>query len=448
MTLVVFSVLGMSVVTVTMNSLKASSVERSDQSAYYIAESGITLITNEVRENIMSLYNAASSETEFFDSFEDKFGIGLEKTYDSFEESFGEKPVAKMIIEKVDANTPTRQYKIKSTGTIGKLSRTVEKSMEITWVPKRSNVSIPNGKAVFVKNTIHLENNASVDGDVGTYSSLQEAIILENNAILKGTVEANSTNPIKSENNAKFIGSVGPMTTEVNFKMPKWEFPSFTSTITDFNLSNNENKTLEMNTNLSYDDFIISNNGVLNINVTGKSKNLVVNNLEINNNATMNISGGKLTIFVLNKLDISNGSQINKLENRKNLKIIVKGSEISVGNNSKLYGSLCVENAEIDISNNVEFLGHIITGGTKVTIGGNSVVTPRLLYAPNAEVVLSNNSDFNGSIIANSFKGGNNSKLKFMPWDSESLPLPTEDGTGGSDSIDDIVSFGANRESN
>jgi Tfp pilus assembly protein PilX len=445
---VVVTIIGIGLQGLTATNSKISKGERDYQSSYYIAESGITHIMNQVNSKVMDIYQNAASDTQFFSDFEKELSVGTETIYNSFEESFGEKPIAKIKIDKVNSNTSSRQYKITSIGTIGNRLRTVEKTFQITWVPKNTNAIIPTNKVVFVKNTIHLSNNATVQGDVGTISTSPNVVILENNSKLKGTVEANSATPIQKSGNADFIGSVKPLSTTSNFIMPKWQFPNFTPIQTDYLVSNNQNKTLIMDTDLSYDQLKVNNNGVLNIQVPGTSKALIVNDFEVENNGKIFISGGKLTVYVLDNLAISNNSQINTTNNINNFQFIVKASTPAktISFEGAVYGSLFAENANIDISGNTGFQGHILTGGARVDISGNTGVTSRLLYAPNAVVTVSGNSQLKGSIIAQSFVGENNSTITFLPWDSTSIPLPPGNGTGVSVSINDLISSGPTRE--
>src|SRR4051812_42718631 len=53
--LVVLTVLTISVLTVTSNSMKTSTGERNDQSAYYIAEAGATIVMANIEEKVNTL---------------------------------------------------------------------------------------------------------------------------------------------------------------------------------------------------------------------------------------------------------------------------------------------------------------------------------------------------------------------------------------------------------
>src|SRR4051794_9345830 len=77
MVLVVVSVLGVSLMGLAATNLKMSTRERSDQSTYYIAESGATLMMNEVNKQVLEAYTASSTKDAFYEKAKENLNDNL-----------------------------------------------------------------------------------------------------------------------------------------------------------------------------------------------------------------------------------------------------------------------------------------------------------------------------------------------------------------------------------
>lgn len=132
MVLVVMSILGVSLMSVTATTMKQSSGERTDQSVYYIAEAGIVQkreeLNNKVNDAFISTknhYETLTTKEKLKFNFTDYFYTQAEQNiasstvnqFSNYEEHFGKKPKSTIILtkDKDDSN----KYYIKSTGEIG-----------------------------------------------------------------------------------------------------------------------------------------------------------------------------------------------------------------------------------------------------------------------------------------------------------------------------------------
>jgi Tfp pilus assembly protein PilV len=190
--LIVVSVLGVSLMGLAASNFKMSTGERTNQSTYYIAESGATYMMSEVTKEVKDAYTITENQPDFYDEVESRLTgatFSTERDISSFTENFGQQPIAKVKVEK--DNLVEGKYKIISTGTIDNRTRTVEKEFNIRWVSKTA-VVLPDA-AIFVDNTIKIESgSAIINGSIGTNSIENDAIELhstsniENGEIIVG----------------------------------------------------------------------------------------------------------------------------------------------------------------------------------------------------------------------------------------------------------------------
>ncbi|MDP4156048.1 MAG: hypothetical protein Q8929_10470, partial [Bacillota bacterium] len=173
--LVVVSIIGLTLLALSANNIKMSTGESSYQSSYYIAESGITYRMNDISTKLKDVYSGATSLSDFFTQVDNTMQLGQAVTYNNFEMSNGQQPVAQITIQKVLSDVHisyTNDYKITSTGTINNSSRTVTKIIHITWKPK-SVVTIPSSTVMFFYSGFTL-HNAPVSGLIGTNLSAND----------------------------------------------------------------------------------------------------------------------------------------------------------------------------------------------------------------------------------------------------------------------------------
>lgn len=214
MVLMIFTVLGVSILVVTSNSLRISSHERDDQSVYYIAEAGLVQYSTQMNEEFESAMKnkviPALVENDFKKTEEQKdpesifysiiesslstgeFTIGKESDDITFEKSFGNQPFAVVNITKAG-----RSYEITSIGNIGGKKRTVFQEVEVVYdsefMPENPTPSNPEDENEVPLNACYaLYTNGSFNGGSGTINgdiySNEKLIIKNAGASLNGSI--------------------------------------------------------------------------------------------------------------------------------------------------------------------------------------------------------------------------------------------------------------------
>lgn len=441
MLIVLITVLGVGILTVTGNSLKLSSNERTDQSTFYIAEAGIVETRKAMEITVQKAYKDAYEETKaeynrlpIKEQAAFNFAAKLEGYYlskvktelsklsprhlNSFESTYREnntltKPVAKVNV-KIDKETGEElNYKITSVGTIGNKERTVSQNLIVNLkvgnlgapgtpgTPETPGTpgqgypieGLPENMAIIVKNDVELKNSATVVGNIG---------------ILKS-----GTGNIKKGNSATINGSLYKL--ESIPKLPQFPNPP---------------------DNIPTETWKVSNGGTLTIDIGGKDKEIVIDNLEIGNSGKIIIKGtGKLTLHVKNKLDFDNSAQFNVGSRSKNVEIFYSGkNKLDFKNSSMIYASIYAKEADIDIGNSAEIHGNILSGGNSFVLGNSGIVSPSLYFAPNAQFEIKNSGKVKGTIIGKSIIINNSGEVvygepQFDTWVPGTPSKPSTPGT-------------------
>jgi type II secretory pathway pseudopilin PulG len=475
--LAVVSIMGVTVLGLSINSLKESSTESNYQSTYYIAESGATYELNNLSSSILQEYNSSNDGLTFFNKVEANFKT---ITYTDFESNGGQQPSTVITVTKKNddnANSATtRDYTITSIGTIGNSSRTVTQTFHLNWIPK-NDVNIPSDTSVFVKTLISLDRGATISGAIGTNSSLPNQILLNGGSRLIGNNNI-YVGPTGGSNvvNKAVTNPIIPISAVKGFVLPPFpEIPTY-PTLPDqkttdskgkkiYYLINNgalqvvdyvwNNYTLDMtNQDLSFSSLEIDDNYQLNIDVGNSNRNLVVKDLNIPNGNIKILGTGTLTIYVTGNITMGSGSIINMGQNVNQLNIYLTGSgsvsspkTLTLTGSQKIYGSLYAEDANIDFGNGSGFQGNILTGGKSVTVDGGAYANTQLFYAPNADFSLLGGGTIQGSIIANSLTATGGSKIIYEKLDQSSLPFFLSSGTSGTATISDLMTTDPVQES-
>lgn len=452
--LTVVTILGLSIIGLSMNNVKMSSGERLSQASYYIAESGINYKMDEINKELKSLNRDVSVEV-FFQTVEERLKLNEIDLYTSFEKSFNNQPEAEVKVVKVNnghANANSeREYKIISKGVIGNRSRTVEKIF-IVGFTQSSSVNLPN-TALFVNKKIDLSGGAYIDGATGINSSSQGSIILDGGARITGDIFVGPNakdNIIKKPAYMDMPNKIVKLNEVRTFHMPEFpQFPTYPMISDELFIHNQwntyevikngslyinnwmvNNYTLHMRENLQLDKIIVNQNYTLNINIGNSNHSLVVNEINMPQGKINIIGTGKLTIYVKNTITLGGGAEMNPPKNTqfakekiKQLDIYYKGTNLTMSGAQKIYGSLFAERANITMTGGSGFQGSIVTGGTGVNINGGTNALTQIFYAPNAQVNLSGGGKIVGSIIANSFIGMGGGFVKYEEdIDKDDLP--------------------------
>jgi cytoskeletal protein CcmA (bactofilin family) len=445
--LVVISVMGLSIMGLAANNVKMSSGERNYQSTYYIAESGITYTMNDINAKIQQAFiEAKKDENAFYTLVNSKLEIGVEKIYSDFDESFGQKPVAKVKI----SNPEKGKYFITSTGTINNRSRKVERSFKINWSPNISADSILN-KGVLVSGKIDLSGGGNIDGDVRTNED-PSSIILGWGANITGEILAgpNKQNKEISNNVKKYAYTANNPV--IDFILPIFPqvFPSGKDMGTLKRNGGMSEYTINMDQDLKYSEINLDNGTSLNINLMGKdskdNKNLIVDKLNLPNGFIRITGTGKLTIYVKDTITMNNGAINGGIKgaspgNTEQLEIYYKGAILDLPGSTKIYGSLFAESANITFKQGAGIQGHIISLGTSIIFDGGSTAELRLFYAPLANISFTGGPKLKGSVIAKSMSMSGGGTITGGIPNIDNLSFFQGSGTGGAASIGDLTSI-------
>ena len=462
--IVLFTITAVSLMGITGANIKMSSNEREYQATYYIAESGITYIKDniskqisEVKDEIKTIEDEAERRKEFFSHVDSR----LASLSTDLPEGFFDTTIGGVVPEveiqigsgqKVGADTS--KYKITSEGKIGEHSRKIITVFYVNYSSTPNNsVSIPKDMAVFTNKKIELSGGASISGPVGTNSSLDNSIKLDGGAGISGDIyvgPGSGTGVINKPDWMNMTNKINIMSSTKAFEMPLFpDYPNYNLISNDriqrdssnsydvvsqgnVNMDSwmTKNYTLKLNQDLTINNITITQDNTLTIDLGNEDRSIVVNNINIPQ-GHIKISGtGKLSIYVKGNISLGGGSTINKGNEVKNLEMYLKGiKSLELSGGQKIYGSLFAENANITLTGGSGFQGNIITYGNSFNITGGSNVTTQLFYAPNADFSMSGGGSIKGSIIAKSFKASGGANVVYTSVNNGGLSEYL--GTGG-----------------
>ncbi|OCA87682.1 hypothetical protein A8F94_07450 [Bacillus sp. FJAT-27225] len=419
MIFVVVSILGLSMLGMAANNMKMGTGERDKQSAYYIAEAGITAKMAEIDSVIKRVYGRTTTLESFFTEIDTALNtnqapfISTESIYKDFELSFGSQPEARVTIEKLKPDTIisySNEYRITSVGTIGNRSRKVSKVIHVTWKPRKSFVNIPANTVLYGKEKVEIKN-VPITGTIASF----------------GTVT--------------FNGSAVPppirRNVDLDIRLP--DFPKFSIPASAGNFTGTS---LSMNRDMAITNLTVGSSATLTINVGDYNRNLVVDKLTLEAYGKIKIVGkGKLSIFA-KQVIVNTGSIINVDREMEKLYIFLEGGRINTLE-GLIYGSMYYYKAPLTLELNAAkgVQGHFITDCKTLTLKGSAMVFPRMIYAPEASVTI--NASFSGSIIAKSIISNgadDQGTFQFVQINYENSPLFIDDGSGKTAVQDVIVS--------
>lgn len=490
MVMLVFSVLGMSVMTMSMNSVKMSGGEREDQAVYYIAESGATIVMSEIEkiidviskcpEEIDSLIYSCSTKinnpSDFFRVLEQELEGELEldtfgqKTIATFEKNQGELPAAEVSLEFPESvgDSTSREYKITSKGKIGTRTRTIEGNFTVTYQGGSSGIEIPNNVSLFTTGTIY--NSAQISGDIATTSTSANSIEVTSGSKISGNiyvqenlgVNALNMNSIGSKDPARsyFNGKIKNIETldyqkNLNTQFP--EFPVAPSYSKHPNLpvpgSNGKNYDFikdgylhhtgakmnseyewNLNSNSYFEEFRVTDSK-LKINIGNKDVTIVVKDFNVKGYIEI-VGSGTLNIFVKNNITLGYG-YIGSKDKVNNLNFYIPGqddktrySTLKLDGGMEIFGSLFVDNVNLDLTAGAKIKGHVLSNGESLKLVGGSSAGNSLIFAPKAEVRIDRATGFDiiGTIISKSYYGSGGAHIRYGYIDTSKIKILSGSG--------------------
>ncbi|MGE6367647.1 pilus assembly PilX N-terminal domain-containing protein [Planococcus kocurii] len=427
--LVVFSILGMSLISITINSLELSDSERKDQAVYYIAESGTTVALSDISILVNSLSNstAIQNEKDFFIKLEQE--ILNSKVISGFEKNSGETPFATVTVKllEIDENLKKRKYEIISKGEIGKRTRTVGGNFSVSF-SSGDQISLPSNLGVFSNDKILL-TNGTIEGNLILNKYSSKGIEISGNPSIKGAIIV----PVASGNNVFsaptwWINENKPSILKehqlVEFPLPSFpEFPTNYTALPNMIVGNHkvvldkninitsylvENHKITLDKNYEINDITFNSNRKLTF-IVNEDRSIVVNN--ISGSGHLHVEGkGKLTIYLKENIQID--GNLNP-QNTNNLFIYVGPSKtpntlktIKSSSYAQFNASIYAKDANVEIVGSAGITGHLVTGGQSVKFSGATQGTANgtVVFAPYAGVELTGSGTLKGGIISKTFK--------------------------------------------
>lgn len=449
--LTVLSILGLAIAGTSLANISQTSVVRENQSAYYIAEGGLTLALAEMEELATTI--DTSSEQSFYTELENQLQFLNNKEYTSFEKNFNEQPIAKINIQKLSTEEKGT-YLIEAKGKIGKQSYTLDTTKQFTWKGNDSILPpIYDNALLFVKDSVHISGGTFLTGDIYLDSTEPNTFVIgESGGVRNGSIYV----PQQGIDNVLSypVGQYGeplPPIKEMD-KSFYWEkydqlidsFPSFPSapfaenvTIGDqynqYKIIENhnfkatswqaENYVLSLDHDIAFHNFNVGQN--IYIDTNNQDRNIIVKNMNLLNAHITILGSGTVNFYVENNLNFSHAySTINQNGDISKVNFYVKGenNEVNISQGTQVYGSIFAKNANFNFNSGGGFQGFIVTGGNTVKFT-DGTYSNLFLIAPHADVDLASGANIQGTLIINKFNGFNGGTLSYQEKDLTKFPF-------------------------
>ncbi|MDE0583197.1 pilus assembly PilX N-terminal domain-containing protein [Planococcus sp. A6] len=478
MLLLLFSILGMALLAITMNSMKQSSGEVKSQSAYYIAESGATLKLQEVEKAATDLAQDTSlSQVLFYRELEKAVLSAssgnqlIPEDFSNFEMQQGEQPQAKVTTElvKVNADTGSREYQIVSKGIIGGRERTVSMPLTLNYTEGGGFV-MPKNLGVYAKSRMVL-TNGTINGDIIMDNPAPQVLEIDGDPTVNGKVYVplNSTgNVFKSDSKQKWwFDQKGPIVEKggnvQEMKLPPFPqpFPSYPM-MADQKISKDGNThelitggninvtnyivadvTIKLEQNVSAKVISFNSSRKLTFDVGSKDISLVVDSIAGSGHLDVKSQqGGSLTLYIRDNISIE--GHLNKSRG-KDLSIYIGSSVNSTkpktlisSGYAEFNASLYAKDANIKIVGSAGFKEQLITGGSSVQVtgGASAQSDTTVIYAPDATVELVQGGRLVGAVVSNVFKLSGGATVQSTNIDLSDSPFFEETGGEPQVSVD------------
>lgn len=205
MVLVVLSVLGTALATVSFANVKLTTIDRDYQSTYYIAEAGANQAYAEIKSLVEHAYETNNNQENFYNTLNELINNEVDGArYVNFESSFGENPEANITVSLDTLSGSEHRYSIKSKGYIGERNRTVETEFLIEWIEKtipQPSVFVYGDSFKFAGNTVNgsdasiIVNNSLQTGDFngGSFTGVSNIYINGSLSLTGGGAAIGST---------------------------------------------------------------------------------------------------------------------------------------------------------------------------------------------------------------------------------------------------------------
>jgi hypothetical protein len=446
MVLLVLSVLGVSIGTLTLGSYRLSDANRDDTSAYYVAEAGAVAAYEEIQSEVLSAYENNATAGSFYNNVSTIVNGQKGKSAIDFGEQFGTEPTATIRTEKASGTDP-QMYTIYSTGNVDGKERTVTKQVTVEWVDKNTGggglTTLPVNAALLSQGKIKI-SGGTIQGDIYTNSTQNGGFTIDGWPNLKSNTLFYS-NTISAEwllkypkdyvnfpklvakdkvwdSNSYFQGYTSLLKDVATFSETTTGFKKLPDKIIEYDKSNSykvqDNGNLFLNNwmlntykldvtdNIVFNKIIVGSGKTLTIDPMGGNHTILVDDLSVMS-GTLNIVGkGTITMIVTGKMAFNHTSYINNPGTSDQLVIIYKGPTPNFNNITKMNAHVIVLGNKGPVNINGSTInGVVLTDNQNVNITGynGEGSSNMMLISPNGNVTLSN-AAINGTVIAEKFE--------------------------------------------
>jgi hypothetical protein len=453
MVLLVLSVLGISIGTLTLGSYRLGDANRDGTSAYYVAEAGAVAAYEAIQSEVLNAYAEYKTEESFYERVSTIMSSKNGPAGVTFRDQFGSTPTATI---KVDPETKTvpegpRKYTISSTGEVDGKKRTVTKEFTVNWIEKNTGGGglpiLADNATLLTEDSIKI-SNGTFQGDIYTNATLPNSITISGgptitqttlyysskanvDKLVEGSKKDLLSNRIANGNSVDFTAYT-KILGEINAPTITRILPSKI-----FNGHQVQDDKGNLNIQGSYELFLESDvyipiitstwNQVFTINTQGQNRTILVDKMVIDSSNLIITGGGTLTIFVRDELDISHLPNFNNNKNSVPLNLIFLGTD---NNKFKLSDWSATINGNIIVKNNIDIFanslsikGIFLTASKSVQLTGGNAVSNMMLIAPSAEVSLQGSYSINGTVIAKQFSMNGGTSLTYKDIDTTGFPF-------------------------
>lgn len=350
LTVVLISILGIGLITVSNNSLKTTTYEKSNQSLFYLAEAGINYKEAIILDKIYTAYeeekNNPVNKTNTSDRFNENFDYQLSTIINNekyqildkefFLENENGNPIVK--VEVIPDVGTLRKFTIKSEASYedSAVTRVVQKDYEIPEnllnviveeVPITTEVSTPTEQPIEGK--IEYFDYSKVKGQIYADYLLLSLVKKKNNNAnyyvkFKDTV-LNNLKILDSDNRSLFTYNANFDYPQKSYEMVYLEAPTFNKSVSNLNALNLNAQIIEMTIDLKMKKLSNFSNKVININVPSGTKYLVFDQDFLDYNLSslrFNVTGnGTLNIIFKKYYTLNSGKKF--IINAPNTKVNV-----------------------------------------------------------------------------------------------------------------------------
>lgn len=454
--ILLFSAIGLSMIQSSLNSVSLSDGEVKEQSAYYIAESGITYTLDQIQQALDSVEDLSKmTDEQYFAYVDANILTGSQpRMITSFEKQKNVQPVAMVTVKmsNISLDRTMRDYIITSTGQVGERKKTLQTSYSLD-LERSSGPSLPSNLGIYSRGKMKLANGV-VTGNILLESDAQNILEVTGNPTVNGavyTLPSSHSQTILAPNwwldqkppkiykesfNLGLTLPDFPAASKFDYKMiPDTTFKAGSSQykviskgnidISNWIVSDYE---LILDQNYKVNDIKLSSNYRLTINVKDKDISLYVNSIQgIGHLDVKSQPGGSLTIYLADNISLN--GHVNESDGNDLFMYIGPSNGQTKLVKSSGYGkfnaSIYAKDANLEFVGSASMNGSILSGGKNVKVtGGTQINVPKkLIFAPNAHVEIIEGGTVNGGIVSDTFTISGGAKVNAASIALEELPF-------------------------